>query len=301
MSFFLGIDAGGSRTRCAVGDGQRVLGTGSGGAANVVRVGAEQARASIHAAILQVCSEASVSPTEIARTCIGAAGVSSPGVVDLLRQFASEVVPGDVDVVGDHEIAFAAALGDQPGVLVIAGTGSVAFGRNTQGQKARAGGYGFAISDEGSGQWIGRSAVSQVLRALDRGTPTTLHRSVLDAWKIEADALVKSANAYPPPNFAALCPLVVNAAKEGDAVATMVLQRAGAELAKLAAVVLDRLWEMNETVDVATVGGVFQHSSIVVQHFALALRQLHPPVRIQEEVVDPVMGALSIARKPMAI
>ena len=164
MSLYLGIDSGGTCTRCAVGDEQRVFGAGFGGAANVVRVGADQSRASIHAAIQQACSEANVSPAEIVRTCIGAAGISSPGVIDLLRQFVSDVVSGEVDVLGDHDIAFAAALGDQPGVLVIAGTGSVAFGRTAQGQEARAGGYGFAISDEGSGQWIGRTAEALVAR-----------------------------------------------------------------------------------------------------------------------------------------
>lgn len=301
MDGFLGVDAGGTRTRCVLGDGMRVIGNGVGDGANVVRVGPDRARASIHAAIQRACGDASVSTAEIVRTCIGAAGISSPGVVDLLRRFVSEVVSGDVRVLGDHDIAFEAALGAEPGVLVIAGTGSVAFGRNAQGSQARAGGYGFAISDEGSGQWIGRTAVSQILRALDRGTHTTLHRSVLDAWNIEADALVKSANTSPPPNFSALCPIVVTAAIEGDSVATVILQRAGGELAQLAVVVLDRLWAMHETVDIATVGGVFQHSSIVRRHFALALRRLHPLARIQESVVDPVMGALSLARKPVAI
>ena len=295
MSFFLGIDAGGTRTRCALGDGRRTLGSGFGAGANIVRVGADQARDSIHTAVHRACAEARVSPQCIQRTCIGAAGISSPGVIGLLRQFVSEMVSGDVDVLSDHEIAFAAALGELPGVLVIAGTGSVAFARNDGGQEARAGGYGFAISDEGSGQWIGRTAVSQILRALDRGTTTALHHALLEAWGIDAGTLVKAANATPPPNFAALCPVVVKTADRGDAVAIKVLQQAGTELAQLAAVVLDRLWATDEPVPVAMVGGVFQHSSVVREGFALSLRQSHPLVQLQKSVADPVVGALSLA------
>lgn len=297
MAFYLGIDAGGTRTRCAAGDGQSVIGAGLGGGANIVRVGAEQARAAIQSAIRQACAEAKVPPTAIAHTCIGAAGISSPGVSSLLRQFISEVVSGPVAVVGDHDVAFEAALGDAPGVIVVAGTGSVAFGRNAQGHEARAGGYGFAISDEGSGQWIGRTAVSQVLRALDRGAATPLHGLVLEAWKIAPDALVKTANAIPPPDFSRLCSVVVQVAEKDDPVATSVLRQAGAELAELAASVLDRLWQPEDTVRVAMVGGVFTNSAIVREYFALSLRKLRPSAIIPDIVPQPVLGALSLATK----
>lgn len=275
MTTCLGIDGGGTKTTCVVGDESKVLSTGLGGGCNVVRRGAEQARASIHAAILQAISEADVSPQNIARTCIGAAGISAPGVSMMLRKFITEVVSGEVDVVGDHEIAFEAGFGPGPGTIVISGTGSIAWGRNKERQYARAGGYGFAVSDEGSGHWIGRTAVSQTLRAIDHGVSTKLHGLILDAWKIDANALVRTANAIPLPDFAGLCPLVVEAAEDGDQVAKAVLCRAGTELADLAGAVLDRLWPPDEPVRVAMVSGVFKSSAMVRDHFRLALQNRH--------------------------
>lgn len=297
MTFYLGIDGGGTKTSCAVGDERNVWGVGVSAGCNVVRVGEERARAGIQDAIKQACTAANVSTAHIAHTCIGAAGISSSGVNALLRQFVVEVVPAPVIVVGDHDIAFEAALGDEPGVIVIAGTGSVALGRNARGQRVRAGGYGFAISDEGSGHWIGRRALAQTLHALDRGATPPLHRLIVEAWHIQLEDLVKTANAIPPPDFSQLCPVVVQAADHGDLVATTVLGQAGAELGELAGAVLERLWAADETVPVAMVGGVFKNSTIVREQFACSLRTQHASASVQQTVSDPMMGALSLARK----
>ena len=296
MTFYLGIDGGGTKTSCAVGDERNVLGAGVSAGCNVVRVGEERARAGIHDAVQRACSAANVSTAHIAQTCIGAAGISSPGVNALLRQFVVEVVPAPVTVVGDHDIAFEAAFGDQPGVIVIAGTGSVAFGRNARGQRVRAGGYGFAISDEGSGHWIGRKAVVQTLRALDRRETPLLHRLIIDALQIAPAELVKMPNAIPPPDFSRLCSVVVQAADDGDPVALPVLRQAGAELAELAGTVVGRLWSAEETVTVAMVGGVFKSSSIVREQFVISLRTQYTSASVQQTVADPILGALSLAR-----
>ena len=116
---------------------------------------------------------------EISRVCVGLAGAARPEISELVRGMVSETLsgeikPAEIKIVGDMVIALEAAFGSGPGVIVIAGTGSIAYGRNSKGQTARAGGWGFAISDEGSGHWIGRTAVAA---ALVHGTRTRVRMS----------------------------------------------------------------------------------------------------------------------------
>lgn len=298
MALFLGIDGGGTKTICAVSDGSTLLGTGTGGGSNVVRLGELQARESLHSAILEACKAAGVNGSGVERTCIGVAGATVPQVCDAVRRFISEVVPGEVSVVGDNEVALEAAFSGAPGVIVASGTGSIAYGLNEQGKTARAGGLGFAISDEGSGHWIGRAAVAAAIRAFDREQETQLHCYINDAFQVDTrEQVIKVANATPPPDFARLFPFVVQAAEEGDAVAAEVLARAGEELAELAAIVIGKLWSGDTAVRVGMVGGVFQNSASVRQSFRDAIMAKYPKVELNMSVADPVAGALSLARK----
>lgn len=298
MSIFIGIDGGGTKTTCAVGDDTTVLGSARAGGSNVVRVGEEQARASLHAAILKACQAARVDAARVERTCIGVAGASLPQVCDAVRRFISEIVPGEVIVLGDNEVALEAAFSGGSGVIVASGTGSIAYGRNEQGRTARAGGHGFAISDEGSGHWIGREAVAAIMRAFDREHESDLQGCVERAWHVSGrEQLVKTANATPPPDFARLFPAVLQAAESGDTFAVEVLKDAGSKLAELAVIVIEKLWPANASVRVGTIGGVFQRSSIVRQEFCNALSGTNPLALVSVTVVDPAKGALALARK----
>jgi glucosamine kinase len=295
MNYYIGIDSGGTNTRCVVGNGAQVLGVGRAAGSNIVRLGADAARTAIHTALAIAYEEARVSPRDITRTCIGAAGISAAGVSEALREIVNTVVSGSVDVVGDHEIAFQAAFSGTVGVIAISGTGSIAFGRNERGQEARAGGHGFAISDEGSAHWIGRMAVSKTLYAFDGGQATTLRQAITQKWNIDPNNLVQYANAVPPPDFATLCVPVIRAAEEGDPVAISVLRQAGAELARISSIVADRLWAKDETVSFAMAGGVFRNSVLVRDNFTAELRRLRPLSQVSETVAEPALGALFIA------
>ncbi|HYA24006.1 MAG TPA: BadF/BadG/BcrA/BcrD ATPase family protein, partial [Terriglobales bacterium] len=229
MSVFLGIDGGGSKTSCVIGNAASILGSGISGPSNLVRVGEQRAREAIAAAITQACSQAKVTPSQIERTCIGVAGGARPETAKVLRRILSETVGGEIEIVGDMVIAMEAAAGSGPGVIVIAGTGSIAYGRNTAGQTARAGGWGFAISDEGSAHWIGRATVAAVMRACDEGQRPALLNSLMQAWRLETrEQLILAANAAPTADFAGLLPTIVSAAESEDPIAHDVLAQAGA-------------------------------------------------------------------------
>lgn len=299
MAIFLGIDGGGTKTSCVIGDETSLLGAGTSGGSNVIRVGERQARESLGAAIRQACAAANVNPAQIQRTCAGVAGGARPEIDELVRRMLSEFVSGQIEVVGDMVIAMEAAFGSGPGVIVIAGTGSIAYGRNSKGETARAGGWGFAISDEGSGHWIGRSAVAAAMRAYDKQPSETadlLLDSIMKSWSVDSrEQLVLLANKSA--DFAALVPAVVSATDAGDATARNVLTQAGTELATLAGIVIGRLFGNAVAVPVAVSGGVFCNTSLVRQVFYDRLRVAYPQALLSASLVDPERGALQLARK----
>jgi N-acetylglucosamine kinase-like BadF-type ATPase len=297
MDFFLGIDGGGTKTDCALGNGVDILGRGSAAGSKLARVGADQSRAALHGAIRQAAKEAKVDLKEVRRTCVGMAGASSPKVTESIRSLIAEVVPGEIEVVGDMHVALEAAFPGAAGVVVIAGTGSIAYGRNERGETARAGGWGPAISDEGSGEWIGRSAAAAALRAYDSGGSTALIECILSSWRLATrDDVARVANAIPPPDYAALVPQILATADAGDGTARDVLLQAGTELAQLAKVVTRRLWPGTQSARVALAGGVFSHSEVVRRVFVNSLRAERPQAEVIEDV-EPVVGALALARR----
>lgn len=301
-ALFLGIDGGGSTTRCLLGDVASLLGRGTSSGCNLLRVGEKRARQALGSAIAQACQMAGVDASEIARTSIGVAGAGRPEIESAVRGFVSEIVSGEIEVVPDMIIARQAAFADGPGVIVISGTGSIAFGRNAQLRSARAGGWGFAISDEGSGHWIGRSALSRVFRAHDQARPTRLAADIAAWWGVERlEQCVLVANASPPPDWAALVPLVQATAESGDEIARAVLEEAGSELARLAGVVVERLFPLDEEVHLAMCGGVFHHCPQVRQAFSNQLGRQFPRGLVGPAIVEPVEGALERARRPQAI
>lgn len=308
MAYYLGIDGGGTKTRSLLADETKLLAEAMTGGSNMVRLGEMQTRESLHTAIRQVCTSGKIPPDQIHAICIGAAGAARPEIHAKIRNILAELVPGvtpsHIEVVGDTEIAHEAAFGAGHGVIAIAGTGSVAYGRDADGHTARAGGWGFAVSDEGSGQWIGRRAISAILNASDQGRETALTALVLRAWKLHTlDELVQQTNSTPPPEFPRLLAVVLHAADGYDAAARELLQDAGVRLANLVAIVIRRLATADAAdaaahiLPVAVTGSVFRQSATVRDVFYNSLQTNFPGIDVREDPVDPVHGALARARR----
>jgi glucosamine kinase len=321
VPYYLGIDGGGSKTTCAVGNTTSLLATASAGPSNIVRVGEARARESLHQVVRQACAAAGIAPGQVERTCIGASGGGREQTARLVRKIlmeilageaSEEIAPGKINVVGDTQIALEAAFGSAPGVIVIAGTGSIAYGRDEQGRTVRAGGWGFAISDEGSAHWIGRAALAAALRAVDEEDKSALPfvRELMKAWDLSSlEDLVRVANfsgenvySVSAPDFASFFPVVLNAAEAGEPLAQRVLTAAAHELAQLAVLIVRRLFPKAQAtasaaVPMAMVGGVFRHAAMVRELFYNDVRAAHPNVVLNSEVVEPVHGALQRARQ----
>ncbi|MGA3091196.1 MAG: BadF/BadG/BcrA/BcrD ATPase family protein [Terriglobales bacterium] len=314
MAYYLGVDGGGTKTRCVLANETAVLADAMTGGCSVLRVGEQQARESLHSAIRQVCARAKISPDHIHAVCVGATGAARPEIAAKVRAILAELIPESpttkIELVGDHVIALEAAFGSRPGVIVIAGTGSIAYGRDDAGVVARAGGWGFAISDEGSGQWLGRRVVSTILDAYDHGLESVLTSMVLEEWKLTTiDELVQHANSTPPPEFPRLFPLLLRAGGQGDPAARGLLFDGGVKLANLAATVVHRLAPPSAggmppaktlplvPLPIAMTGSVFRQSADVRQAFYNTLQQVFPGIEVRPDLADPIEGALARAKR----
>ena len=293
----LGIDVGGTKTVCLLADEDGgVIASAREEGANLQGVGELALEKVLHNVMEKTLADTRVLPSAI---CLGIAGVDRAADEAVVRGIMKRIgYKAKILVVNDALIALQAGIGHEAGIVIVAGTGSIAYGRNTAGETMRAGGWGFAISDEGSGHWIGRAAVTAAMRSLDENGKSPLLERILKTWKLESrDELVVAANATLPPDFATLVPLVLAASDAGDVTACTVLESAGAELARVAKIVISRLFQQEPKPRVAMSGGVFQNSVLVREHFYKSLRSAFAGVVICDDIVDPVRGALELARK----
>jgi N-acetylglucosamine kinase-like BadF-type ATPase len=298
VAYYLGIDGGGSKTACLVGDETSILGRGDGTGSNIVRLGEQAAREALQQSVLAACANAKIDARRISRTVAGVAGVGRAEVREFMRETLREIVAGEIIVVTDVEAALDAAFANGPGVVVVSGTGSIAFARNSQNETSRAGGWGWAISDEGSGSWIGRAAVTAVFCMRDAGQSAQMEQTILRAWQLtDHQQLVSAANATPQPDFGALLPEVVAAANSGDSIAAEVFLRAGRELAALAKIVVSRVFAADANVPVAMSGGAFAHAPNLREAFYNSLQAQLPHAVLLPDLADPVLGALQMARR----
>jgi N-acetylglucosamine kinase-like BadF-type ATPase len=296
MALYMGIDAGGTKTDCAIGDGASWLGEATGESCKVAQVGNEQARRNLHDTILRTCQSAGVAPRDLEQICIGISGASVPGNASWVQNVIHELVACEVRVIGDHIVAHHAAFGGGPGVLVIAGTGSIAYGVNEHGEHVRAGGWGAIASDQGSAFWIGREAVAASLLDYDSGKRDGIFNIVAEGWKVNAhDEMVRIANSGVLARFSELAKPVAEAADSGNSDAATIMIRAGQELADLANAVIVRLCPTEQAIRVAIAGGVLQGSRVLQKSFQSAVQAKHSKAVVSLAKVRPVLGALAIA------
>lgn len=299
MAFYLGLDAGGTSTRAALGDETRVLARASGGSIKPLRVSREQARVNLTALLKEVAHMSGVDLRQIAASCVGTAGLRLPQTDGWMREIISASASGAIVVCGDEEIALDAAFPGQPGVLPMAGTGSNTLGRTSAGVRITVGGWGPALGDQGSAYWIGHQALRAAVRAKDFGQPTRILERVVAFWK--APSLSEVVNmAHAAPDFSLLAPLVAQCAEEGDAVALEVLERGGRLLGEDAVEAFRQVRQLEPDQPmprIAFAGSILEKVAFVRESMIETIRHALPTVEILAEAVDPVMGALWRARQ----
>jgi glucosamine kinase len=301
MSFFLALDAGGTKTDYLLADETRELARVRTGTIKRMRVDAAIASQNLESALAQLSAQTGVSMASIKRTCIGTAGVSVPLVRDWLQSSFRASVGGELLILGDVEIALEAAFPGRAGVLALAGTGSNVSGRTNGGPLITAGGWGPALSDQGSGHRIGLESLRAIFLAKDEEKQTLLLPAVMDFWQLSSlDLLVEYANSRPSPDFSKLTEVVVRCAEQGDETALAVLRQQGEELAYLVRLIIRRLrLASNEhawTPPIAFTGSILENVALVRDALIAAIQREFPAVQAPGKVVDPIEGALWRAR-----
>lgn len=236
---------------------------------------------------------------ECSALVISVAGVSNPETAELIpRLLAENGYHGPYQVVGDQESALYGAVGNV-GAVLVSGTGSICFGRNSAGETARCGGYGYLVDDVGSGYAIGRDILVAVLQAEDGRTPPTILTELLFSqagWN-GVPALMQNlyGGQFEKSRVAALAPLLLNAG--ADPAALTIIENAARDLTQLAATVIDRLQLQQERL--ALTGSILEHIAPVRSLVEANLTNRYPQLLGYAPIADAAHGAAQMALQQM--
>jgi N-acetylglucosamine kinase-like BadF-type ATPase len=294
----LGIDVGGSKTVCLLaGDDGRVMAEAREEGANLQGAGELALEKVLHSVMERTLEGASVVPSAI---CLGIAGVDRAADEAVVRSIMSRIgYKARILVVNDALIALQAGVGDAAGIVIVSGTGSIAYGRNDRGEASRAGGWGYVLGDEGSGYWIGRLALRAVVRHADgRGRATSLTPQLLGHFGVaRASELIHKVyhDELNPRSIAGVARYVQHARDDGDTIATSILNHAVEELMAAATAVMTRLELAAEPFTFVLAGGMFRAVPWLGDQMQLRLPALAHLSTVKPLDEEPALGAVRLA------
>lgn len=296
--YVLGIDGGGTKTAVCAADLQgNTLEVFKTGAININGESAENVRRNLKLVFARA-GENFGGLASCRAVCIGAAGISNAEARLLLENTVLEAgYTGRLLITGDHQTALYGALGIPAGIILIAGTGSICYGRNSSEEEHRTGGYGYLIDDEGSGYAIGRDILKAVVRAHDgREGKTILASMVFEQLKMSSIGEVIGFLYHKDTNkrdIAALAPILTKAFAEGDEAARQIAQKCCRELVKLMSPVVERLGL--ENCSLAMAGSILQKDEFIQRGFIEAVKIKYPGVACTTPRNDAAYGAVLMA------
>jgi N-acetylglucosamine kinase-like BadF-type ATPase len=297
--YVAGLDGGGTKTAVKIADEHgNIVAEFTAGGINFNGLDERAVKESLEG-MLAVIAETCHGLEHCAQLCIGAAGVSNPSAAARLEAVVRACgYAGGLLITGDHETALYGALDNPCGMILIAGTGSICYGRNQQGLTHRTGGYGHLIDDEGSGYSIGRQILAAVVKATDgRLAETKLTAMVHDRLKVDSlqriIAFVYDAATHKK-DIAALAPLLTAACLVKDQAALAIAKSSAASLLELVNPVAERLALQQETLVLA--GSVLLKSACVETHLRELLAERYPAMRcIKADQDAAAKGAVKMA------
>ncbi len=299
----VGVDGGGSKTHAVVLDANfAILGEGIAGPSNPLRVGIANAAAAIRGAIDTACEAAHLRRTDLVAAEIGLAGARRKELTARMREALLVLGIGEIVVVGDADIALYGVTEGEPGLIVIAGTGSICCGINARGKRICAGGWGPIAGDEGGGSWIARRALRAIAHAVDGRGPTTTLTGAACTYFHVSDPNDLSTAIYAPTitneRLASFARYVIEAAKAKDRIAREILAEGGRELGLAAAAVIRNLKLERETFQVGYVGGVFNAAQeLVLASVREEVKRVAPNAYLAPPRFSPAVAAARMARE----
>lgn len=304
MKLFLGVDGGQSHTEALIADDSgRILGRGLGGPSNHAEQPGGRERLG-NAVTDSVSGALAAVGGTIAGTRFEAAHFGMTGGADFKEEIIAGIISANSLAVGhDAPTALMGATGGDPGIVVIAGTGSVVYGENADGESARAGGLGYLFSDEGSGFWLAAEVIRRAIREQDGAIdPVGAEKMVLDFFEIDAvrDLTTPFYNGLVSrERVASLAKRIAEEAKRGDEFTTALIRKgAGAIVANVTAVA-KRLGFVSGF-SVSGVGGVFR-GHVFADEFVAELGRRLPVAKFAWPKFGPAKGALLLAYRSAKI
>lgn len=294
---FLGVDGGGTKTHIALmnNDGT-VKFEGFAGPSNPLRVGVETAVGNISKAVSEACDLGGASRGDIVAATLGLAGVRRADLRQRVREsFVKRLGIKKADVITDAEIALYGTTLGEPGLVVIAGTGSICLGKNRSGEIAISGGWGPLAGDEGGGVGIAQKALHTVAKASDgRGSPTILSERASEYFRASGPENLIVAIYSPQVDntrIAGFARLVVETAREGDKIAVEILEEAGSELGLAACAVIKKLKLDNTKIPIGCVGSIFKAGKLLTNPMLKIIHNCAPEACLTEALMPPAHAA----------
>ncbi len=298
---FLGVDGGATKTHVVLIDrGKKVVGEGFAGPSNPMRVGLEPAVSNISEAVNSACDRAARSPSDIVAATLGLAGVRRADLRERIRQrVGKDLGVTRIKVVTDAEIAhFGTTLGKE-GLVIISGTGSICYGKDSRGNVATAGGWGPIAGDEGGGTSISKQALQAIAKAIDgRGKKTKLSEVAAKYFRASTpeDLIIAI---YSPQmdnrRLAGFAKHVVQTAAGGDEIAVEILSIAGFELGLAAFAVIKRLNLSKKRIPIGMVGSIFEAGELLTKPLLETVNSFAPKAYLQKPKLNPGNAAAVMA------
>lgn len=302
MSYLIGMDGGGTKTACIATDLEgNILHECTGGPSNFIMIGTETVSEMIFNLVTECKNKLNAEYSDFKSILLGTTGAGRRPDAERLENSFSEYTRAKgislpFHVESDARIALEGAFSGKPGSILIAGTGSIMFGKDALGAIHRVGGFGRFIGDEGSGYSIGRKGLNRLAKTLDgRGEKTVFSDLVAERFNISTPE--KLINEVYKNNFdiASVAPLVIEAAEKGDKACSVILEEESTELVEHICAMMKKINEPE--LSISFIGGIISSDNYFAHLFRKKVASATPNVKIKNADYPPAMGAVIMAKE----
>jgi len=300
-NYVIGIDGGGTETKGALTDfSGSILSQYVGTATNYQVIGGQKLKVELERMFDELMQRAAISEKKVSHIYLGLAGAGrASDRQEIKALFQRTPYENKITVESDARVALAGAFGGKAGIILIAGTGAICFGKNESGPVVRSGGWGYMLGDEGSGYFVGQQAIMAALKDLDgRGEKTSLRQQLESRYHLQQiDEIIPLIykGKIDRTEIASLTPIVFKVAEEGDTLAVDIVKRTGQELGKLAKAVAEKLNLKNKNIPIAAIGGLFNAREAFINEIFKEVYDLSWDIDISDPQFPPAVGAAILA------